>query len=131
MYGPAVRLFAEESSGSAAYGAVRTIRANEPQRQRGSAEVIPRGTLRFAIEIDPGRGSASHLSFVTRSQEMEMTMHQSGDLPGTVELDYEQWREAVRPDWGLYTPNDPKVFVGRVRPRSIFGFNAADVSNNA
>jgi hypothetical protein len=66
MYGPAVRLFAEESSGSAAYGAVRTIRANEPQRQRGSAEVIPRGTLRFAIEIDPGRGSASHLSFVTR-----------------------------------------------------------------
>jgi hypothetical protein len=64
MYGPAVRLFAEESSGSAAYGAVRTIRANEPQRQRGSAEVIPRGTLRFAIEIDTGReksGSASPL----------------------------------------------------------------------
>jgi AraC family transcriptional activator of tynA and feaB len=62
---------------------------------------------------------------------MEMTMHQSGDLPSTVELNYEQWREAVRPDWGLYTPDDPKVFVGRVRPWSIFGFNAADVGNNA
>jgi hypothetical protein len=64
-----VRLFAEESlrahSGSAAYRAVRAIHANQPQRrQRGSAEVIPRGTLRFAIEIDPGReksGSASPL----------------------------------------------------------------------
>jgi len=60
-----------------------------------------------------------------------MTMHQSGDLSSTVELNYEQWREAVRPDWGLYTPDDPKVFVGRVRPWSIFGFNAADVGNNA
>src|SRR4029077_2505644 len=72
-----------------------------------------------------------HLSFVTRSQEMEMTMPQSGDLPSAVELNYEQWREALRPDWGLYTADDPKVFVGRVRPRSIFGFNAVDVSNNA
>ena len=60
MYGPAVRLFVEESlrahSGSTAYRAVRAIHA--------SAEVIPRGTLRFAIEIDPGReksGSASPL----------------------------------------------------------------------
>jgi hypothetical protein len=50
MYGPAVRLFVEESlraqSGSAAYSALRAI------------------PLRFAIEIDPGReksGSASPL----------------------------------------------------------------------
>jgi AraC family transcriptional activator of tynA and feaB len=63
--------------------------------------------------------------------EMTMTMPQSGDLPSAVELNYEQWREALRPDWGLYTADDPKVFVGRVRPRSIFGFNAVDVSNNA
>ena len=74
-----------------------------------------------------------HLSFVARSQETEMTMtmHQSGSLPGTVELNYEQWREALRPDWGRYTPDDPNDFVGRVRPRSIFGFKAVDVSTNA
>lgn len=51
-------------------------------------------------------------------------------LLNTSELDYEQWREALRKDWGLYTIDDPKSFVGRVRSRSIAGFNAADISNN-
>jgi AraC family transcriptional regulator, positive regulator of tynA and feaB len=49
----------------------------------------------------------------------------------TAELNYEQWRDALRPDWGLYTPDNPKSFVGRVRPRSIFGFKASDISNNS
>jgi AraC family transcriptional regulator, positive regulator of tynA and feaB len=47
------------------------------------------------------------------------------------ELNYEQWRDALRPDWGLYTPDNPKSFVGRVRSRSIFGFKASDISNNS
>jgi AraC-like DNA-binding protein len=46
------------------------------------------------------------------------------------ELNYEQWRNALRPNWGLYTPDDPKAFVGRVRSQSICGFNAANISNN-
>lgn len=47
------------------------------------------------------------------------------------ELNFEQWRDALRPDWGLYTPDNPNAFVGRVRARSIFGLSAADISNNA
>jgi hypothetical protein len=49
----------------------------------------------------------------------------------TAELNYDQWRDALRPNWGLYTPDNPKSFVGQVRSRSIFGFNASDISNNA
>jgi AraC family transcriptional activator of tynA and feaB len=48
----------------------------------------------------------------------------------TTELNYEQWRDALRPNWGLYTPHDPKSFVGRVRSQSICGLNAAHISNN-
>ena len=57
-------------------------------------------------------------------------MHPSPDFLGTPELNYEQWRDALRPNWGLYTPDDPKAFAGRVRSRSICGFNASDISNN-
>src|ERR1700754_2518919 len=46
----------------------------------------------------------------------------SDDLLTTAELNYEQWR-----DLGLYTPDNPKVFAGRVRVRSIFGLNASEI----
>src|SRR6516165_7390286 len=51
-------------------------------------------------------------------------------MPSATELNYEQWRNALRPNWGLYTPDDPKAFVGKVRSLSIYGFNAANISNN-
>lgn len=38
-------------------------------------------------------------------------MHPSPDFLGTPELNYEQWRDALRPNWGLYTPDDP-LLVG-------------------
>ena len=60
-----------------------------------------------------------------------MIMHPNADLLSTTELNYEQWRDLVRPNWGLYTPDDPKAFVGKVRSRSICGFNASDISGNA
>jgi AraC family transcriptional activator of tynA and feaB len=61
---------------------------------------------------------------------MEAMMHANADLLSASELNYEQWRDALRPNWGLYTPHDPKTFVGRVRSQSICGFNAANISNN-
>jgi hypothetical protein len=59
-----------------------------------------------------------------------MMMGQSADFLSTPELNYEQWREVLRPNWGLYTPDEHKAFAGRVRSRSICGFNASDISNN-
>jgi AraC family transcriptional regulator, positive regulator of tynA and feaB len=52
------------------------------------------------------------------------------DFIDTPELNYEQWRDMLRPNWGLYTPDNPNAFAGRVRSRSICGFNASDISNN-
>jgi AraC family transcriptional activator of tynA and feaB len=60
----------------------------------------------------------------------ETMMDQSADFLSTPELNYEGWKDALRPNWGLYTPDDPKAFAGRVRSRSICGFNASDISNN-
>jgi hypothetical protein len=54
----------------------------------------------------------------------------SPDLLSTPELNYEQWRDALRPDWGLYTPDDPKSFAGRATSRSICRLKASDISNN-
>ncbi|WP_165421123.1 helix-turn-helix domain-containing protein [Bradyrhizobium sp. Leo170] len=45
-------------------------------------------------------------------------------------MNYEQWRDLLRSNFGLYTVDDPKVFAGRVRSRSIFGLNASEISNN-
>jgi AraC-like DNA-binding protein len=61
---------------------------------------------------------------------MEAMMYPSPDLLSTPALNYEQWREMLRPNWGLYTPDDPNGFAGRVRSRRICGFNASDISNN-
>jgi hypothetical protein len=41
-------------------------------------------------------------------------MHPSTEFLSTPELNYEQWRDILRPNWGLYTPDDPKAFAGRV-----------------
>ena len=54
----------------------------------------------------------------------------NADFLSTPELNYEQWRDLLRPNWGLYTPDDPKAFAGRVRSQSICGFNASDIGNN-
>jgi AraC family transcriptional activator of tynA and feaB len=60
---------------------------------------------------------------------METSMT-NADFLSTPELDYEEWRDILRPTWGLYSSADPKAFSGRVRSRSICGFNASDISNN-
>ena len=60
----------------------------------------------------------------------ETVMHPTPDLLRTAELNYEQWRDMLRPNWGLYTPDEPNGFVGRVRSRLICGLNASDISNN-
>jgi AraC family transcriptional regulator, positive regulator of tynA and feaB len=44
------------------------------------------------------------------------------------ELNYEQWRDLLRPNFGLYMVDDPKAFAGRVRSRSIFGLTASEIS---
>jgi AraC family transcriptional activator of tynA and feaB len=54
----------------------------------------------------------------------------SADLLNTPKLNYEQWRDLLRPNFGVYTPDDPKAFVGRVRSRNIFGLNASEISND-
>jgi AraC family transcriptional activator of tynA and feaB len=54
----------------------------------------------------------------------------SDDLLKTPELNYEQWRDLLRPTFGVYTPDDPKAFVGRARSRSIFGLNGAEISTD-
>ena len=48
----------------------------------------------------------------------------------TPELNYEQWIDLLRPNFGVYTPDDPKAFVGRVRSRSIFGLNGSEISSD-
>src|ERR1700761_7244800 len=48
----------------------------------------------------------------------------------TPELNYEQWIDLWRPNFGVYTPDDPKAFVGRVRSRSIFGLNGSEISSD-
>ncbi|TAI59836.1 hypothetical protein CWO89_44045, partial [Bradyrhizobium sp. Leo170] len=54
----------------------------------------------------------------------------SSDLLQTPELNYEQWRDLLRPIYGLHTIDNPKAFAGRVRPRDIFGLNASEIRNN-
>jgi AraC family transcriptional regulator, positive regulator of tynA and feaB len=54
----------------------------------------------------------------------------SADLLQTPELNYEQWRDLVRPIYGLHTIDNPKAFAGRVRPRDIFGLTASEIRNN-
>jgi AraC family transcriptional regulator, positive regulator of tynA and feaB len=54
----------------------------------------------------------------------------SAHLLDTPKLNYEQWRDLLRPNFGLYTVDDPKAFAGRIRSQSIFGLNASEIRNN-
>jgi AraC family transcriptional activator of tynA and feaB len=54
----------------------------------------------------------------------------SADLLDAPELNYERWRDLLRPDFGVHTVDNPKGFAGRVRSRSIYGLNASEISNN-
>jgi AraC family transcriptional regulator, positive regulator of tynA and feaB len=60
-------------------------------------------------------------------------MDPSSDLLSRPELHYEGWIDALRPDWGRYNPEaiKPETFAGRVRPRSVCGFTAVNLSCNA
>jgi AraC-like DNA-binding protein len=52
---------------------------------------------------------------------------------GPPHLDYETWRELVRAMVGRFNPEgvEPKDFTGWVRPISVCGFTAGEVSSNA
>jgi AraC family transcriptional activator of tynA and feaB len=54
-------------------------------------------------------------------------------IPCAPDLDYDGWIEALRGEWGRYCPkaDEPKAFVGRARPRNVYGFVAMDVGCNA
>jgi AraC family transcriptional activator of tynA and feaB len=60
-------------------------------------------------------------------------MHPSDDFLSTPELDYDSFRDALRQEWGWYSPKaiEPKAFTGRVRPRRVCGFVAMDLTCNA
>jgi AraC family transcriptional regulator, positive regulator of tynA and feaB len=60
-------------------------------------------------------------------------MLQRGQSLSTPSLDYEEWRALVRCHCGQYNPEgiEPEVFTGWVRPQTICGFGAVDVSCNA
>jgi AraC family transcriptional regulator, positive regulator of tynA and feaB len=60
-------------------------------------------------------------------------MHPGGDFLNTPELNYEDWRDALRPQWGWYNPEaiEHKAFAGRARARSVCGFVGIDISCNA
>lgn len=48
-------------------------------------------------------------------------------------LDVEAWHEKIHSTWGRYTPvvDDPKSFVAKIRPQSIYGFSAMHLMPNA
>jgi AraC family transcriptional regulator, positive regulator of tynA and feaB len=60
-------------------------------------------------------------------------MHPGGDFLNMPELNYEGWRDAIRPQWGWYNPEaiEHKAFTGRVRPRGVCGFVGIDIICNA
>jgi hypothetical protein len=54
----------------------------------------------------------------------------SAELLKKPELNYEQWRDLVCPNFGLHRVDEPKAFAGRVHFRSIFGFRASEMRKN-
>ena len=60
-------------------------------------------------------------------------MVQRSDFRSSPELDYERWRDALRPQWGRYSPMviEPRAFTGRARSRNLFGFAAMELGCNA
>jgi AraC family transcriptional regulator, positive regulator of tynA and feaB len=60
-------------------------------------------------------------------------MPQCSESLSTPELDYEGWREALRPQWGRYNPvvMEPKTFTGRACLQRLCGLIAVELSCNA
>jgi AraC family transcriptional regulator, positive regulator of tynA and feaB len=60
-------------------------------------------------------------------------MHPGSDFLSTPELDYYAWRDALRPQWGWYSPQDIefRAFADRARPRCVCGFAGIDITCNA
>jgi hypothetical protein len=71
-----------------------------------------------------------HVSVRRLPDSVETMTRPNADLLRSPELNYEQWRDALRADWRLYTPDDLKAFAGRATSRSICGLKASDISNN-
>jgi AraC family transcriptional activator of tynA and feaB len=60
-------------------------------------------------------------------------MQPRSDFSGLPELGYEEWRVLVRSLCGQYNPEgiEPENFAGWVKPQTICGFEAVDLSCNA
>jgi AraC family transcriptional activator of tynA and feaB len=59
-------------------------------------------------------------------------VHQNDDFLSAPKLDYDGFRAALREDWGWFSPAfEAKIFTGKVRTRSVFGFVATDLTCNA
>jgi AraC family transcriptional regulator, positive regulator of tynA and feaB len=65
---------------------------------------------------------------ITASRIQAMT--RSAHLLKKPELSYEQWRDQLRPNFGLYTTDKPKIFAGRLRNYTICGFQVSEISSN-
>jgi AraC family transcriptional activator of tynA and feaB len=78
-----------------------------------------------------GIDAAAHLHLQSRQQGAQLGP--SGDLNGELESDYEAWRALLHSVCGHYSPEgtEPKSFVGCVRPATIYGCAAVDLSCNA
>jgi AraC-like DNA-binding protein len=61
------------------------------------------------------------------------TMARNGNSGAVPELEYEEWRAAVRSIAGRYSPEgvDPRAFHGKVQVGSIFGLSADRFDHNA
>jgi AraC family transcriptional regulator, positive regulator of tynA and feaB len=63
---------------------------------------------------------------------MELIVHQDDDFLSAAELDYDGFRDALRKDWGWFSPaQEANIFAGKVRTRRVFGFVATDLTCNA
>jgi AraC family transcriptional activator of tynA and feaB len=63
---------------------------------------------------------------------VEAMMHPNDDFRSAPELDYDGFRNAMREDWGWFTPaGEANIFASKVRTRRVLGFAAVDVACNA
>jgi AraC family transcriptional activator of tynA and feaB len=63
---------------------------------------------------------------------MEAMMHPNDDFLSAPELDYDGFRNAMREDWGWFTPaRETNIFSSKVRTRRVLGFAAVDLTCNA
>jgi integrase len=63
---------------------------------------------------------------------VEAMMHPNDDFLSAPELDYDDFRNAMREDWGWFTPaRETNIFASKVRTRRVLGFAAVDLTCNA